>query len=140
MDSAVATIGEALDSLFELDVTLIKHMASMVIQSVWYLVSSPSLHMNQSRVFFNDLEEKYLQTNINFEDEERYSLIQISRFFFERELGSPIRLKDVMFIPSLKKNIIFFEFLEDNGYDVILRKGKAFMRHIPMGQVKRIKV
>jgi len=28
--------------------------------------------------------------------------------------------------------------LEDKGYDVFFSKGKAFLRHIAMGQIKRI--
>ena len=45
-----------------------------------------------------------------------------------------------MFILSLKKNLIFVLFLEDCGYDVIFSKGKAFLRHISIGQVKQIRV
>ena len=45
-------------------------------------------------------------------------------------LGSLLHLKDVMFVPSLKKNLIFVAILEYRGYDVILSKGKEFLRHI----------
>jgi hypothetical protein len=52
----------------------------------------------------------------------------------------PLRLKDVMFVPGLKKNLISVAVLEDRGYDVIFNKGKAFLRHIATGQVKQIRV
>jgi len=45
-----------------------------------------------------------------------------------------------MFVPCLKKNSIFVAVLEDYGCEVIFRKGKAFLRHITMGQVKQIRV
>ena len=45
-----------------------------------------------------------------------------------------------MFLACLKKNFIFIAVLEDNGYDVIFNKGKAFLRHIAMKQVKKIRV
>jgi len=57
---------------------------------------------------------------------------------FQRESSSVLRVKDVMFAPGLKKNIISFAVLEDHVYVVILNKGKSFMRHIAMGQVKHI--
>ena len=53
---------------------------------------------------------------------------------------SCIRLKDVMFVLGLKKNLIFVAILEDHGCEVILIKGKAFLRHIATGQVKQIGV
>ena len=45
-----------------------------------------------------------------------------------------------MFVPSLKKNLIFIAILKDHGYDVIFSKGKADLRHIATGQVKKIEV
>jgi len=45
-----------------------------------------------------------------------------------------------MFIPGLSRNLISVEFLEDCGYDVIFREGKAFLSHIARGQVKKTRV
>lgn len=56
------------------------------------------------------------------------------------EYGSPLKLTYVMYVPGLKKNLVFVVVLEDYGYDLIFRKGKAFLRHITMGQVKQIHV
>jgi len=43
-----------------------------------------------------------------------------------------------MYVPRLMKNLVSISMLEDGGYDVIFSKGKAFLRHIAMGQVKKI--
>ena len=45
-----------------------------------------------------------------------------------------------MYVLGLKKNLVSASMLEDHGYDVIFRKGKAFLHHIALGQVKRIEV
>jgi len=45
-----------------------------------------------------------------------------------------------MLVSGLKKNLIFVAVLEVRGYDVIFIKGKAFLRHTTMGQVKQIEV
>jgi len=43
-----------------------------------------------------------------------------------------------MYVPRLKKNLVSIIVLEDRGYDVVFSKGKVFLRHITMGQVKHI--
>lgn len=45
-----------------------------------------------------------------------------------------------MLVSGLKKNLIFVAVLEVRGYYVIFNKGKAFLRHTTMGQVKQIGV
>jgi len=78
--------------------------------------------------------------HIKLGDEKSYNVTSIGTITFQRESGSPLRLKDVMFVLSLKKNLIFVTVLEDHGCEVIFIKGKAFLRHIAMGQVKQIRV
>ena len=43
-----------------------------------------------------------------------------------------------MYVPRLKKNLVFIAMLKDRGYDVIFLKGKVFLQHIAMGKVKKI--
>ena len=47
-------------------------------------------------------------------------------------------MTDVKYVSGLKKNLVSVAMLEDKGYDVFFSKGKAFLRHIAMGQIKRI--
>jgi hypothetical protein len=86
------------------------------------------------------LEEKDLQMHIEMGDDGRYSMTDIGTVTFQRESGSPLTLKDVMYVPGLKKNLVSVAMLEDHGYDVIFSKGKAFLHHIASGQVKQIRV
>lgn len=71
--------------------------------------------------------------HIKMGDDGRYSVIEIGIVTFHKESNSHIRLKDVMFFLYIKKNLVFITVLEDHGYDVIFRKGKAFLRHIARG-------
>lgn len=73
-------------------------------------------------------------------DDGRYNVTGIGTVTFQREFVSPLTLKDVMYVSSLKKSLISVCMLEDHGYDVIFRKGKDFLRHISIGQVKHIGV
>ncbi len=45
-----------------------------------------------------------------------------------------------MYVPGLKKTIVYVMVLEDHGYDVIFNKRKDFLRNIATGQVTRIGV
>jgi len=93
--------------------------------SVWYLDSGASFHMTENKELFNDLEENHLQRHIEMGDDGRYSAIDISIVNFQRDFGSPLTLKDVMYVPGLKKNLVLVAMLEDHGYNVIFRKGKV---------------
>jgi len=97
-----------------------------------------SFHMTGNRDFFSDLEEKYLQRNIEFGDDGRYNTTGIGTITFQRQSSSHLRIKDVMFVLGLKKNLIFVVVLKESGYDVIFSNMKIFLRHIAMGQVKQI--
>eukprot|EP00253_Pinus_taeda_P013598 PITA_13598 len=96
--------------------------------------------MTSNKELFSNLEEKDLQMHIKMDDDGRYSATGIDTVIFQREFGSPLTLRDVMYVPSLKKNLVFVSMLEDRGYDVIFSKGKVFLHHIATRQVKRIGV
>ena len=68
--------------------------------------------------------------HLNIGDDGRYRETGISVVTLKRELGSPLTLRDVMYVPGLKKNLVFFSMLEDKGYDVIFGKGNVFLFHI----------
>ena len=68
----------------------------------------------------------------------KYSITGVGIITFEREHAAPLTLNNVMHVPVLTKNLVSVAMLEDRGYDVIFSKGKAFLRHIAMGQVKKI--
>lgn len=68
--------------------------------------------------------------HIELGDDRRDNTIGIGTVALHRESRSLVRLKDVMFILCLKKNLIVVVFLEDHGYDVIFGKGNEFLRHI----------
>lgn len=64
-------VGEGLASQFELNFTLIGCMTNVVMGKVWYFDSGASFHMLGCRVFFSDLEDKYLQIHIELGDDIR---------------------------------------------------------------------
>jgi hypothetical protein len=132
MVAGVAT-GEAFVSQFELDFTLITCMASSASGSMWYLDSGASFHMTGDKESFIDLEERDLRMHIEMGDDGKYSEIGIGTISFQRELGKPFQLKNVMHVPGLKKNLVSVAMLEDRGYDVVFSSGIAYLRHKATG-------
>ena len=102
--------------------------------SVWFLDSGASFHMTGDRDLFTDLDEKDLGVHIEMGDNGRYSATSIGTISFERESGKPFRLKEVMHVPGLKKNLISVAMLEDKGYDVVFSEGKDFLRSKAIGE------
>lgn len=78
--------------------------------------------------------------HIDLGDDGMYNATRIGTITFNRESQSPYRIKDVMFVLGLKKNLIFVAVLEDHRYDVIFSKWKSFLRHTAIGEVKQIEI
>jgi len=125
-EPTIVAAGEALTSQFKIDFTLIACMANTVMGGMWYLDNGASFHMTGNRDIFSDFEEKDLKQ------------IRIGMVTFQRNSGSPLRITYVMYVLGLKKNLVSIVVLEDRGYDVVFSKGKVFLIHITMGQVKQI--
>ena len=125
--AAGSAAGEALASQFELDFSLIACMVSSALGLLWYLDSGASFHMMGDKEPFSDLEEKDLQMHIEMGDDGQYSATEIGTITFQRESSKPFQLKDVMHVPSLKKNLVSITMLEDKGYDVVFSDRKSFL-------------
>ena len=97
-------------------------------------------HMMGNKYFFSVMEGKDLKIHIEMGQDGIYSMTGIGTITFQREWGSPLKIKDVMFVSSLRKNIISVAMLEYRGYDVIFNKGKELLRHIATWQEKWTRV
>eukprot|EP00253_Pinus_taeda_P003530 PITA_03530 len=123
-----------------MDFLLIACLVSSLMGSVWFLDNGASFHKTGDRDLFFDLDEKDLGVHIEMDDDGRYSAIGIGTISFKRESGKPFLLKEVIHVPVLKKNLISVAMLEDKGYDVVLSKGKAFLRSKTTGETQKIGV
>ena len=94
--------------------------------------------MTSDKSLFSTLEEKDLHILIAMGNDEKYSVSGVATVVFQMEDGACITLIDVKYVPGRRKNLVSITMLEDKGYDVVLSKGKAFLRYIPTRQVKQI--
>jgi len=49
---------------------------------------------------------------------------------FGRDSGISLHFRDVLYVPSLKENLVFVATLEDKGYYVIFSKGKSYLKNL----------
>eukprot|EP00253_Pinus_taeda_P002543 PITA_02543 len=98
----------------------------------WFLDSGASFHMTNDKILFSTLEEKDLQMHIEMGNDEKYSVSGVGTVALQREHGALITLTDMKYVPGLKKNLLSIAMMEEKGCDVVLSKGKVFLRHITM--------
>lgn len=104
---------------------------------MWYIDLGASFHMTGNKEFFSSLEEKDMQFHIELGDDDKYMTKGVGTVSFKRESGS-LHLKNVMYVPTMKKTLVLLVVLEDKLYDVMFSKGKAYLKHSALGQVKQI--
>eukprot|EP00253_Pinus_taeda_P006204 PITA_06204 len=127
--SSGGAMGAFLASQFKFYFTLITCVMSSMMGGVWYLDHGASFHITSDKDLFNYLEEKDLQMHIEMGDDRRYSATGLGTVTFQRDLGAPLTMIDVMYVPTLKKNLVSIFMLEYKGYDVVFSKGKALLCH-----------
>jgi len=77
--------------------------------------------MTGNKNYFSKLRKRDMQFHIEMENDGKYRAKGTGIVRFERELGNPMFLRDVLYIPGLKKNLISVLALEDKGYKVTFR-------------------
>jgi len=105
--------------------------------SEWYINLGSSLHMKGNKDFFSILVEKDMQFHIELGDYGSYMTKGVGTVSFNRESSFLNHLKNVMYVPGLKKNLVSVRILKDKGYDVVFNKGKAYLKHYSSRKVKK---
>ena len=54
-------------------------------------------------------------------------VVGVGTVSFQRKSLPPLKVKEVLYVPGLKKNLIFMSTIEDQGYEVTFRRGQAIM-------------
>ena len=63
--------------------------------------------------------------NIEMGDDRSYSATGLGTITFQSEHGAPLTLRDVMYVPGLKKNLVSIFAMEDKGFKVAFVDGKV---------------
>ena len=93
-------------------------------QEKWVLDSGCSFHMTPHKEAFKELKMVDMGS-VKLEDDRPCQILGIGTVTMKTESGITFDLKDVRYIPDLKRSLLSLGTLEKMGYHVSLRDGKA---------------
>jgi hypothetical protein len=94
--------------------------------SIWYIDSGAFLHMTSVREYLIDLTEIGDFELVNGDDS-MVKEVGSGTVSFQRKSLPPMLLRDVLYVPSLKKNLISVSTIEDRGYEVFFHDGHVLL-------------
>ena len=87
--------------------------------------------MTEAKEIFSSLLEDDLELHIQLGNIAKYPVKGHGTMQFQVESGGSFDAQEVLYVPSLKKNLLSISVMEDKGYEVNFQRGKVFIR--PMG-------
>jgi hypothetical protein len=94
--------------------------------SIQYIDSSVSRHMTGVREYFTDL-TKIGDLEVVLGDDSVVKAIGSGTVSFQRESLPPMLLRDVLYVPSLNKNLVSVSTIEDRGYERLFCDGHVLL-------------
>jgi hypothetical protein len=96
---------------------------------IWLIDSGASRHMTGHREHLTDLVEKESRLHVVLGDNARYTMKGVGTSSFQLDSDIPLQLSEVLYVPGMKRNLVFVSALEDKGYKVIFSEGKVLAWH-----------
>jgi hypothetical protein len=100
---------------------------SAVSPTMWYIDSGASHHMSGVCEQFLELRHQNHELDIILGDNRVVSVVEIGTVIFQRESLHPLKLLEVLYVPSLKKNLVSVSCIEDKGYVVTFKDGHVLL-------------
>lgn len=107
----------------------IASLSSTVLPSsvVWFVDSGASRHMIGVKEQFTQFSKKELNLEVELGDNRIVSVVGVGTISFQRESLPPLKVKEVLYVLGPKNNLISVSIIEDQGYEVTFRRGKAIV-------------
>eukprot|EP00253_Pinus_taeda_P030320 PITA_30320 len=92
-----------------------------------------SRHMTGVSKYFSELSEGDIDMEVVLGDDNIVRIVGVGTLTFDRGPKPPLKVSDVLYVPGMKKNVIFIfnliflSALEDKGYDVLFRRGQVLI-------------
>jgi hypothetical protein len=96
---------------------------------IWLIDSSASRHMTGYREHLTDLVEKESRLHVVLGDNARYIVKGVGTSSFQLDYNIPLQLSEVLYVPRMKRNLVYVSALEDKGYKVTFYERKFIAWH-----------
>jgi hypothetical protein len=111
---AASTAVDEFSAQFEQEFSLVVGLSSSTLPSiVWYIDSGASRHMTGVRSQFSELAERALDTDVVLGDDRTMGAAGVGTVIFHRESLPPLKLSNVLYVPSLEWNLVSVSSIED---------------------------
>jgi hypothetical protein len=65
--------------------------------------------------------------NVNLGDDYQYPIKGVGETSYKLDSRKAMRMKDTIYVPGLKKNLLLISYLDENGFRVAFVDGEVFM-------------
>jgi hypothetical protein len=96
-------------------------------EDTWLIDSSASKHMTGKKNTLSCISEKKFSQKVTLGDDYQYPIKGIGESNYKLDSENSITMKDVLYVPGLKKNLLSISTLDKKGYRVAFIDAEVFM-------------
>jgi hypothetical protein len=89
--------------------------------------NTASKHMTGFKQNIANYQDKKFNVKVELGDDVTYDIKGFGSASFQLQSGNVFHIDEIIYVPSLKKNLISFAVLENKGYSIAFTKGNALM-------------
>jgi hypothetical protein len=94
--------------------------------NTWLIDNGASRCIISSRNHLTDFVEKETHLHVVFGNDAKYYVKGVGTSTFQLDAYMKLQLKEVLYVPRMKRNIVSISSLEDKGNKVIFAEGRVF--------------
>jgi hypothetical protein len=96
-------------------------------EDTWLIDSYASNHMTGQKDILFSLTEKDFPQKVSLGDDYQYPIKGMGESTYKLDSGTPMRMKDVLYVPSLTKNLLSISALGKKGFRIAFIDGEFLM-------------
>jgi hypothetical protein len=96
-------------------------------EDTWLIDSGASKHMTRQRNILSCISEKKFSHKVTLGDDYQYPIKGVGESNHKLNSGNSLKMKDVLYVPGLKKNLLSISAFEKKGFRVAFIDGEVLM-------------
>jgi hypothetical protein len=96
-------------------------------EDTWFIGSGASKHMTGQRDFLSYLSENKFSQKVTLGDDYQYPIKGVGESNYKLNSGTPMKMKDVLYVLGLTKNLLSISALENKGFKISFIDGEVLM-------------
>jgi transposase InsO family protein len=96
-------------------------------EDTWLIDSGASKHMTGQRDILSRLSKKKFPQKVTLGDDYQYPIKGVGESNYKLDSGTPMKMKDVLYVPGLTKNLLSISALEKKDFRVAFIYGEVLM-------------